>query len=133
MGQDRDAVVHDTRTYFNVFGESKNDSSFICMLEDDNPIWMMADSGARGSSAQIRQLAGMRGLMASTSGKTIEIPIKSTFREGLSVLCLLYTSCPRSAPAVWRVTARPSKFETYTIRTMAVCARSRPLKVRTSA
>ncbi len=51
-----------------------------------NPIHMMADSGARGSINQIRQLAGMRGLMASTSGKTIEIPIKSNFREGLSVL-----------------------------------------------
>ena len=51
-----------------------------------NPIWMMADSGARGSAAQIRQLAGMRGLMADTSGRTIEIPVKSNFREGLSVL-----------------------------------------------
>ncbi len=51
-----------------------------------NPIHMMADSGARGSINQIRQLAGMRGLMASTSGRTIEIPIKSNFREGLSVL-----------------------------------------------
>ena len=55
-------------------------------LDKYNPIWMMADSGARGSSAQIRQLAGMRGLMADTSGRTIEIPIKSNFREGLSVL-----------------------------------------------
>ena len=54
--------------------------------ERHNPIHMMADSGARGSINQIRQLAGMRGLMASTSGKTIEIPIKSNFREGLSVL-----------------------------------------------
>ena len=51
-----------------------------------NPIFMMADSGARGSMAQIRQLAGIRGLMADTSGRTIEIPIKSNFREGLSVL-----------------------------------------------
>ena len=51
-----------------------------------NPIYMMADSGARGSMSQIRQLAGMRGLMANTAGKTIEIPIKSNFREGLSVL-----------------------------------------------
>ena len=47
---------------------------------------MMDDSGARGSMAQIRQLAGMRGLMADTSGRTIEIPIKANFREGLSVL-----------------------------------------------
>ena len=51
-----------------------------------NPIFMMADSGARGSMTQIRQLAGMRGLMANTSGKTIEIPIKANFREGLTVL-----------------------------------------------
>ncbi len=51
-----------------------------------NPIFMMADSGARGSAAQIRQLAGMRGLMADTSGRTIEIPIKANFREGLTVL-----------------------------------------------
>ncbi|MBR4308230.1 MAG: DNA-directed RNA polymerase subunit beta', partial [Oscillospiraceae bacterium] len=50
------------------------------------PIFMMADSGARGSMNQIRQLAGMRGLMADTSGRTIEIPIKANFREGLSVL-----------------------------------------------
>ena len=55
-------------------------------LDKFNPIFMMADSGARGSMNQIRQLAGMRGLMANTSGKTIEIPIKSNFREGLSVL-----------------------------------------------
>ncbi len=51
-----------------------------------NPIWMMADSGARGSVAQIRQLAGMRGLIADTTGRTIEIPIKANYREGLSVL-----------------------------------------------
>ena len=55
-------------------------------LDEYNPIYMMANSGARGSMNQIRQLAGMRGLMANTSGKTIEIPIKSNFREGLSVL-----------------------------------------------
>ena len=55
-------------------------------LDEFNPIYMMADSGARGSMAQIRQLAGMRGLMADTSGRTIEIPIKANFREGLSVL-----------------------------------------------
>ncbi len=55
-------------------------------LAETNSIFMMADSGARGSMSQIRQLAGMRGLMADTSGKTIEIPIRSNFREGLSVL-----------------------------------------------
>ena len=55
-------------------------------LDEYNPIYMMADSGARGSMAQIRQLAGMRGLMADTAGRTIEIPVKANFREGLSVL-----------------------------------------------
>ena len=55
-------------------------------MDQYNPIFMMADSGARGSMAQIRQLAGMRGLMADTAGRTIEIPIKANFREGLSVL-----------------------------------------------
>jgi len=55
-------------------------------LDKFNPIRMMTDSGARGSSAQVSQLAGMRGLMASPSGKTVEIPIRANFREGLSVL-----------------------------------------------
>ncbi len=55
-------------------------------LDEYNPIYMMANSGARGSMNQIRQLAGMRGLMANTAGKTIEIPIKANFREGLTVL-----------------------------------------------
>ena len=60
------------------------------MVADDFPrysnIFMMADSGARGSNQQIKQLAGMRGLMADTTGRTIELPIKSNFREGLDVL-----------------------------------------------
>ena len=55
-------------------------------LDKYNNIFMMADSGARGSDKQIKQLAGMRGLMADTSGRTIELPIKSNFREGLDVL-----------------------------------------------
>ncbi len=55
-------------------------------LDEYNPIFMMADSGARGSINQIRQLAGMRGLIANTSGKTIEIPIKANYREGLNIL-----------------------------------------------
>lgn len=55
-------------------------------LDEYNPIYMMANSGARGSMAQIRQLAGMRGLIANTAGKTIEIPIKANYREGLTVL-----------------------------------------------
>ncbi|PWT26130.1 DNA-directed RNA polymerase subunit beta' [Butyrivibrio fibrisolvens] len=60
-----------------------------CLLEGldkYNNIFMMADSGARGSNQQIKQLAGMRGLMADTTGRTIELPIKSNFREGLDVL-----------------------------------------------
>ena len=54
--------------------------------ESINPIFMMADSGARGSKDQMRQLAGMRGLMAKPSGEIIETPITANFREGLSVL-----------------------------------------------
>ena len=55
-------------------------------LDRYNPIFMMADSGARGTMSQIRQLAGMRGLIANTSGRTIEIPIRSNYREGLNIL-----------------------------------------------
>ncbi|MEG1742858.1 MAG: DNA-directed RNA polymerase subunit beta', partial [Clostridia bacterium] len=55
-------------------------------LDKYNPINMMAVSGARGSIKQIRQLAGMRGLMASATGKTIELPIKANFREGMKIL-----------------------------------------------
>ena len=54
-----------------------------------NPIYMMSKSGARGNISQIKQLAGMRGLMADTSGRTIEIPVKANFREGLNVLVFL--------------------------------------------
>jgi len=55
-------------------------------LDKFNPIFMMADSGARGSKSQIKQLAGMRGLMANPSGKIIELPIRASFRDGLNVL-----------------------------------------------
>ncbi len=55
-------------------------------LDKYNPIFMMADSGARGSTNQIRQLAGMRGLIANTSGETIEIPIRANYREGLNIM-----------------------------------------------
>ncbi|MBU3073544.1 DNA-directed RNA polymerase subunit beta' [Clostridium estertheticum] len=55
-------------------------------LDKFNPIFMMADSGARGSKSQIKQLAGMRGLMANPSGKIIELPIRASFRDGLTVL-----------------------------------------------
>ncbi len=61
-------------------------SKLSATLDEFNPILMMANSGARGSIDQIKQLAGMRGLMSDPNGKTIEIPVKSCFREGLSVL-----------------------------------------------
>ena len=60
--------------------------ALLSTLDQYNNIFMMADSGARGSDKQIKQLAGMRGLMADTTGHTIELPIKSNFREGLDVL-----------------------------------------------
>ncbi|MFN3714935.1 MAG: DNA-directed RNA polymerase subunit beta' [Alcanivoracaceae bacterium] len=68
-----------TEKVLNAKGEQEEQGSF-------NSIWMMADSGARGSAAQIRQLAGMRGLMAKPDGSIIETPITSNFREGLNVL-----------------------------------------------
>ena len=55
-------------------------------LNKRNPIFMMSDSGARGNASNFTQLAGMRGLMANPSGRIIELPIKSSFREGLTVL-----------------------------------------------
>ena len=61
-------------------------SALLDHLDEYNPIYMMANSGSRGSTNQIRQLAGMRGLMADTSGRTMEIPIRANFREGLNVL-----------------------------------------------
>ena len=61
-------------------------AALLSGLDKYNNIFMMADSGARGSNQQIKQLAGMRGLMADTTGRTIELPIKSNFREGLDVL-----------------------------------------------
>ena len=61
-------------------------SEMLAGFAEDNPIYMMADSGARGSKTQLRQLAGMRGLMADMSGETIDLPIKANFREGLEPL-----------------------------------------------
>ena len=71
-----------------VWGDATNEvtSALEKTLEDTNPIFIMANSGARGSMSQIRQLAGMRGLIANTSGQTIEVPIKSNYREGLTIL-----------------------------------------------
>ena len=64
----------------------KVSTALMNSLDPFNPIYMMANSGARGSTAQIRQLAGMRGLMADPSGQIVEVPIRANFREGLSVL-----------------------------------------------
>ena len=58
-------------------------AKMLALFDEENPIYMMADSGARGSKAQLRQLGGMRGLMADMSGETIDLPIKANFREGL--------------------------------------------------
>ncbi|MBQ2931492.1 MAG: DNA-directed RNA polymerase subunit beta' [Clostridia bacterium] len=71
-----------------IWSETSNKVTDALMknLDELNPIFMMANSGARGSVNQIRQLGAMRGLMADTSGRTIEIPIKANFREGLTVL-----------------------------------------------
>ena len=71
-----------------IWSETSNQVTDAMMdnLRQLNPIYMMANSGARGSVNQMRQLAAMRGLMADTSGRTIEIPIRSNFREGLTVL-----------------------------------------------
>ena len=66
--------------------DKKLTETLLAGLDKYNNIFMMADSGARGSNQQIKQLAGMRGLMADTTGRTIELPIKSNFREGLDVL-----------------------------------------------
>ncbi|MBQ2613994.1 MAG: DNA-directed RNA polymerase subunit beta' [Clostridia bacterium] len=76
------------RHVINIWSETSNKvtDALMANLSQLNPIYMMANSGARGSVNQIRQLAAMRGLMADTSGRTIEIPIRSNFREGLNVL-----------------------------------------------
>jgi DNA-directed RNA polymerase subunit beta' len=75
----KEMMTHLEKQTFVVDGKTVESASF-------NPIFIMADSGARGSAAQIRQLAGMRGLMAKPSGEIIETPITANFREGLSVL-----------------------------------------------
>ena len=84
-------LLTDEERYEKVIGiwsETSNKVTDALMknLDELNPIYMMANSGARGSVNQIRQLGAMRGLMADTSGRTIEIPIKANFREGLTVL-----------------------------------------------
>ncbi|NLD52140.1 MAG: DNA-directed RNA polymerase subunit beta', partial [Clostridiales bacterium] len=72
----------------NVWSDTTNKlkGRIMGVLDSKNPVYMMTNSGARGSVGQVAQLAGMRGLMASPSGKTIELPIRANFREGLNVL-----------------------------------------------
>ncbi len=84
-------LLTDEERYEKVIGiwsdtSNKVTDALMKNLDELNPIFMMANSGARGSVNQIRQLGAMRGLMADTSGRTIEIPIKANFREGLTVL-----------------------------------------------
>ncbi|MDD4237531.1 MAG: DNA-directed RNA polymerase subunit beta' [Desulfotomaculaceae bacterium] len=76
------------RTVIGVWNKATKDvtEALIATLSHFNPVYMMADSGARGNIQQIRQLAGMRGLMADPSGRIIDLPIKANFREGLTVL-----------------------------------------------
>jgi len=77
-----------SKRFIEIWNKATEDVAKALMdgLDKYNPIFMMADSGARGSTAQIRQLAGMRGLIANTSGATIEMPIRSNYREGLNIL-----------------------------------------------
>ncbi len=87
----RRGLISDEERYEQVIETWKNTTDEVTKalmdnLDKLNPVYMMANSGARGSVNQIRQLAGMRGLMADTSGRIIEIPIKANFREGLNVL-----------------------------------------------
>jgi len=87
----RRGLISDSERYehvLKIWEKSTNDVTKALQnsLDKHNPIFMMADSGARGSMSQIRQLAGMRGLIANTSGKTIEIPIRANYREGLNIL-----------------------------------------------
>ena len=87
----RDGLLSDNERYnavLKTWEKATNDVTDALQkgLDRYNPIYMMADSGARGTMSQIRQLAGMRGLIANTSGKTIEIPIRANYREGLNIL-----------------------------------------------
>lgn len=91
VNQYRRGLITDEERYdriISIWSKAKDDITDVLMnsLDKFNSIYMMANSGARGNVSQITQLAGMRGLMAAPSGKIIELPIKSNFREGLSVL-----------------------------------------------
>ena len=89
--QYRRGLITDKERYdrvIDIWGDSKDRVSETLMnnLEEDNPVYMMAASGARGNESQITQLGGMRGLMADPTGRIIDLPIKANFREGLTVL-----------------------------------------------
>ena len=91
LKQYRRGLITDDERYNQVIKiwEKATDDVKIAMKNNfskENPMFMMSDSGARGNLDQLKQIAGMRGLMASTTGKTVEIPIKSSFREGLDAL-----------------------------------------------
>ena len=91
LKQYRRGLITEDERYNEVIGiwEKATDDVKIAMKNNfskENPMFMMSDSGARGNLDQLKQIAGMRGLMASTTGKTVEIPIKSSFREGLDAL-----------------------------------------------
>ncbi len=83
------SAAEKSKRFINIWNKATDDIT-NCIKEhydiENNPIHMMADSGARGSINQIRQLAGMRGLIANTSGSTIEMPIRANYREGLNIL-----------------------------------------------
>ena len=91
LKQYRRGLITEDERYNEVIGiwEKATDDVKVAMKNNfskENPMFMMSDSGARGNLDQLKQIAGMRGLMASTTGKTVEIPIKSSFREGLDAL-----------------------------------------------
>ena len=91
QNQFRRGLITDDERYklvIEIWNQATEDvkDALLDSMDHFNPVYMMANSGARGNIQQIRQLAGMRGLMADPTGKTIELPIKSNFREGLAVL-----------------------------------------------
>ncbi|MCW2926718.1 MAG: rpoC, partial [Thermoleophilia bacterium] len=88
-GERKDRVVSLWETCTEEVGDAMAE---VLALEPENPIFMMADSGARGSAKQLSQLAGMRGLMANPKGETIDQPIRSNFMEGLSVLEFFFST-----------------------------------------
>ena len=91
MKQYRRGLITEDERYervISIWNQAKDQISQVLMngMDKDNPIFMMANSGARGNASQITQLAGMRGLMANPAGRIIEQPIRTNFREGLTVL-----------------------------------------------